>query len=115
MNEELFRISMLEQSAHEFAQRVQKLRPSGLQGMAGIQGSSTTNGQQLLGLRQVCGKLLKAIAHKSPITVLEVLLGEIDGQVRLAIATSLISGPDCEEFLKLVDNLHDALEVKNGA
>ena len=103
---------MLEQSAHEFAQRVQKLRLSGLQSMAGVQGSSTTHSEQLLGLRQVCGKLLKTIAYKSPLTELRALLSEIDGQVRLSIATGLINGPDCEEFLKIVDNLHDAVEKK---
>ena len=107
-----FKMDKLEQSAHEFAKRVQMLRLSGLQSMAGVQGSSTTHSEQLLGLRQVCGRLLRTIAYKSPLPEIITLLSEIDGQVRLAISTGLISGGDSEEFLGLVDNLYDSAEIK---
>lgn len=101
---------MLDQKAHEFVLRVQKIRVRGIQGYAGMLGSSSSSTEQLLNLRSSCAKLLKFIADNKPKSEFEVVLGEIDGQVRLAISTGLIGGDDTDELLKLVDNLYEAME-----
>lgn len=103
---------MLELSVYEFAKQVQKIKLPGVQNYTGIQGSSTTQGEQLMNLRRSCGKLLKCVSDNANYDDLELTLRDIDGQVRLAISTGLIGSSDSEGFMKLVDILYDDLEKK---